>query len=41
MEERRCLKGSRCLLHDRDAKFCPSFGELVKTGSVSPFRALQ
>jgi len=26
------------LLHDRDAKFCPSFRELIKTGSVNPLR---
>jgi putative transposase len=38
MEEWRCLKGCRYLLHDRDAKFCQSFRELIKTGSVNPLR---
>jgi putative transposase len=38
MEEWGCLKGCRYLLHDRDAKFCPSFRELIKTGSVNPLR---
>ncbi len=38
MEEWGCLRGCRYLLHDRDAKFCQSFRELVKTGSVNPLR---
>jgi len=38
MEEWGSLKGCRYLLHDRDAKFCPSFRELIKTGSVNPLR---
>ena len=38
MEEWGCLKGCRDLLHDRDAKFCQSFRELIKTGSVNPLR---
>jgi putative transposase len=38
MEERGCLRGCRYLLHDRDAKFCQSFRELIKTGSVNPLR---
>jgi putative transposase len=38
MEEWGCLKGCRYLLHDRDAKFCQSFRELIKTGSVNPLR---
>src|SRR2546429_6185611 len=38
MEECGCLRGCRYLLHDRDAKFCQSFRELIKTGSVNPLR---
>jgi len=38
MEEWGCLKGCRYLLHDRDTKFCQSFRELIKTGSVNPLR---
>ncbi len=38
MEEWGCLRGCRYLLHDRDAKFCQSFRELIKTGSVNPLR---
>src|SRR5437763_1355642 len=38
MEEWGCLRGCRYLLHDRDAKFCESFRELIKTGSVNPLR---
>jgi putative transposase len=38
MEEWGCLRGCRYLLHDRDAKFCQSFRELIKTGSVHPLR---
>ncbi len=38
MEEWGCLKGCRYLLHDRDEKFCQSFRELIKTGSVNPLR---
>ena len=38
MEEWGSLRGCRYLLHDRDAKFCPSFRELIKTGSVKPLR---
>jgi len=38
MEEWGCLKGCRYLLHDRDAKFCQSFRELMKTGSVNALR---
>jgi putative transposase len=37
-EEWGCLRGCRYLLHDRDAKFCESFRELIKTGSVNPLR---
>ena len=33
-----CLRDCRYLLHDRDAKFCQSFRELIKTGSVNPLR---
>jgi len=36
MEEWGCLRGCRYLPHDRDAKFCQSFRELIKTGSVNP-----
>jgi putative transposase len=39
MEEWGCLKGCRYLLHDRDTKFCQSFRELIKTGSVNPLRS--
>ena len=28
----------RCLLHDRDTKFCESFRELIESGSVKPIR---
>jgi hypothetical protein len=38
MEEWGFLRCSCYLLHDRDAKFCHSFRELVKTGSVNPLR---
>ncbi len=38
MEEWGCMKGCRYLLHDRDTKFCQSFRELIKTGSVNPLR---
>src|SRR6059058_2044786 len=38
MEEWGCLRGCRYLLHDRDAKFCQSFRELIKTGSLNPLR---
>ncbi len=38
MEEWGSLRGCRYLLHDRDAKFCPSFRYLIKTGSVNPLR---
>jgi len=33
-----CLRGCRYLLHGRDAKFCESFRELIRTGSVNPLR---
>ena len=38
MEEWGSLRGCRYLLDDRDAKFCQSFRELIKTGSVNPLR---
>jgi len=38
MEQWGCLRDCRYLLHDRDAKFCQSFRELIKTGSVNPLR---
>jgi hypothetical protein len=38
MEEWGRLRGCRYLLHDRDTKFCESFRELIKTGSVHPLR---
>jgi putative transposase len=38
MEEWGRLRGCRYLLHDRDAKFCESFRELIRTGSVNPLR---
>ena len=38
MEEWGRLRGCRYLLHDRDAKFCKSFRDLIKTGSVNPLR---
>ena len=37
-EEWGSLRGCRYLLHDRDAKFCESFRELIRTGSVNPLR---
>ena len=33
-----CLRDCRYLLHDRDAKFCQSFRELIESGSVKPIR---
>ena len=38
MQQWGCLRDCRYLLHDRDAKFCQSFRELIKTGSVNPLR---
>src|SRR5262249_5061876 len=38
MEEWGCLRDCRYLLHDRDAKFCESFRELIESGSVKPIR---
>jgi Integrase core domain len=38
MEEWGWLRGYGYLLHDRDAKFCQSFRELIKTGNVNPLR---
>jgi putative transposase len=38
MEEWGCLRGCRYLLHDRDGRFCQSFRELIKTGSVNPLQ---
>jgi hypothetical protein len=38
MEKWGCLKDCRYLLHDRDTKFCQSFRELIKSGSVKPIR---
>jgi putative transposase len=38
MEEWGCLRGCRYLLHDRDARFCQSFRELIKKGSVNPLQ---
>jgi len=38
MEEWGSLRGCRCLLHDRDAKFCESFWKLIRTGRVNPLR---
>src|SRR5258708_5478393 len=38
MEEWGELRGCSYLLHDRDAKFCQSFRELIKTGNVNPLR---
>lgn len=38
MQEWGCLKDYRYLLHDRDTKFCQSFRELLKSGSVKPLR---
>ena len=38
MEEWGCLRGCRYLLHDSDTKFCRSFRELIKSGSVKPLR---
>ena len=38
MEQWGCLRDCRYLLHDRDAKFCQSFRELIESGSVKPIR---
>ena len=38
MERWGCLRGCRYLLHDRDAKFCQSFRELIESGGVKPIR---
>jgi len=38
MEEWGCLRGCRYRLHDRDAKLCPPFRELIKTEGVNPLR---
>jgi len=38
MEEWGSMRGCRYLLQDRDAKFCESFRELIRAGSVSPLR---
>jgi hypothetical protein len=38
MEEWGCLRGCCYLLRDRDVKFCQSFRELIKTGSVNALR---
>ena len=38
MEEWGIPKGCRYLLHDRDAKFCASFRELIESGSVKTIR---
>jgi len=38
MEQWGCRSGWRYLLHDRDTKFCESFRELIKSGSVKPIR---
>jgi putative transposase len=38
MEQWGCLRGCRYLLHDRDAKFCESFRELIESGNVKPIR---
>jgi hypothetical protein len=38
MEEWGFLRGCRYLLHDRDTKFCASFRELIKSGSVKVIR---
>lgn len=33
-----CLRQYRYVLHDRDAKFCPAFDELMVSGSVHSLR---
>ena len=33
-EEGGCLRSLRYVLHDRDAKFCPSFDSFLKAGGV-------
>jgi len=38
MEEWGFLRGCRYLLHDRDTRFCASFGELIESGSVKTIR---
>jgi transposase len=38
MEEWGFLRGCGYLLHDRDAKFCASFRELIESGSVKTIR---
>jgi putative transposase len=32
------LENCKYLLHDRDGKFCPSFDEIIESGSVTPIR---
>jgi hypothetical protein len=32
------LKNTRYALHDRDAKFCTSFRETLKSGGIKPIR---
>ena len=38
LEELGCLHPCRYLLHDRDTKFCESFGEVLKAGGVKPLK---
>ena len=34
MEDSGFLINRRCLLHDRDSKYCSSFGQVIEAGSV-------
>ena len=38
MEENDFLANRRYLLHDRDSKYCPSFRQVIETGTVRTIR---
>ena len=37
-ESSGCLREHRYLLHDRDTKFCASFGSVLRAGGVEPVK---